>query len=213
MPTQIPLSQHHLIETLRYSRLCDFARLELHLARLAASSRALGHAHDPALVMDALERVVAETPGEQLRVRLEQSPDGAVAVTAAGFTPLGADAVWKVAVAEHRLDPADGLLAHKTTRRGFYDDARGVALAAGADEALFLNTRGEVCEGGITSVFVERGGKLLTPPLSCGLLAGVLRADLLDAGRAVEAVLGLDDLEDGFFVGNSLRGLIAARLV
>ena len=212
MPAQIPLSQHSLIETLRYSRMCDFARLELHLARLVASSRALGHAHDPAAVLDALEKVVAETPGEQLRVRVEQSPDGSVAVTAAAFTPLGADAVWKVAVASHRLDPSDRLLAHKTTRRSFYDEGRS-EVAARADEALFLNTRGEVCEGGITSVFVERGGKLLTPPLTSGLLAGVLRADLLAAGSAVEAVLQPDDLADGFFVGNSLRGLIAAKLL
>ena len=212
MPAQIPLSQHHLIETLGFSRAGGFARLELHLARLAASSRALGHEHDGARVVAALERVVRDTAGDHLRVRVEQSADGSVAVTAAAFAPLGADAVWKVAVASHRLDPSDRLLAHKTTRRSFYDEGRS-EVAARADEALFLNTRGEVCEGGITSVFVERGGKLLTPPLSSGLLAGVLRAELLDAGRAVEVVLGLDDLAAGFFVGNSLRGLIAAKLI
>jgi 4-amino-4-deoxychorismate lyase len=211
MPAQIPLSQHHLIETLGFSRAAGFARLELHLARLAASSRALGHEHDRVGVMDALERVARDTAGDHLRVRLEQSADGSVTVTAAAFSPLAADAVWNVAVASHRLDPHDALLAHKTTRREFYDEGRR-EVADHADEALFLNTRGEVCEGGITSVFVERGGKLLTPPLSAGLLAGVLRAELLETGRAVEAVLGQDDLADGFFVGNSLRGLIKAQL-
>jgi branched-subunit amino acid aminotransferase/4-amino-4-deoxychorismate lyase len=211
MPAQIPLSQHHLIETLGFSRAAGFARLELHLARLAASSRALGHEHDRVGVMDALERVARDTAGDHLRVRLEQAADGSVAVTAAAFAPLAADAVWKVAVASYRLNPSDDLLAHKTTRRDFYDEGRR-EVAQRADEALFLNTRGEVCEGGITSVFVERGGKLLTPPLSSGLLAGVLRAELLETGRAVEAVLGLDDLADGFFVGNSLRGLIKAQL-
>ena len=212
MPAQIPFSQHHLIETLGFSRSGGFARLELHLARLAASSRVLGHEHDRAGVVDALERAARETAGDHLRVRVEQSADGSVAVTAAAFAPLVADAVWKVAVASHRLDPADTLLAHKTTRREFYDAGRR-EVADRADEALFLNTRGEVCEGGITSVFVERGGKLLTPPLSSGLLAGVLRAELLETGRAVEAVLQPSDLADGFYVGNSLRGLIKARLV
>jgi para-aminobenzoate synthetase/4-amino-4-deoxychorismate lyase len=59
---------------------------------------------------------------------------------------------------------------------------------------------------------VEREGKLLTPPASRGLLAGVLRAKLLDEGRAVEADLKPSDLEGGFMVGNMIRGLIPARL-
>jgi 4-amino-4-deoxychorismate lyase len=212
MPAQIPLSQHHLIETLGFSRSAGFARLERHLARLAASSLVLGHKHNRAGVVEALERVARDTAGEHLRVRLEQAADGSVAVTAAAFAPLAADAVWNVAVASHRLDPADTLLAHKTTRREFYDEGRR-EVANHADEALFLNTRGEVCEGGITSVFVERGRKLLTPPLSSGLLAGVLRAELLDKPHAVEAVLQPSDLVDGFWIGNSLRGLIRARLI
>ena len=70
-----------------------------------------------------------------------------------------------------------------------------------------------VTEGSYTNVFVERGGKLLTPAASLGLLPGVLRAELLDEGRAEEAELTLADLADGFFIGNGLRGLIPARLL
>ena len=60
---------------------------------------------------------------------------------------------------------------------------------------------------------MERDGRLLTPPARLGLLPGVLRASLLAEGRAVEAELTLDDLEGGFFIGNALRGLVAARLL
>ena len=67
-------------------------------------------------------------------------------------------------------------------------------------------------EGSFTSLFVERDGILLTPPLSLGLLPGVLRATLLAENKAVEANLAIDDLQDGFFIGNSLRGLIPATL-
>ena len=81
------------------------------------------------------------------------------------------------------------------------------------DEAILLNERGEVCDGTITSVVVEREGGLLTPPLSAGLLPGVFREELLAEGRCREARLGLDDLAGPFYVGNSLRGLIPARLV
>ncbi len=211
MPAEIALpAAVNLIETLGYSRAQGFARLELHLARLARSSRVLVHQHDADAVRWELMRAVAQTEGAWLRVRLEQSPDGGVVVTASQFTPTPPGAVWRASVAAHRLAPEDGLLAHKTTRRAFYDEAR---MAGGVEEAIFLNTRGEVCEGSITSVFVERGGQLLTPPLSCGLLAGVLRAELLQTGQAVEAVVQLADLADGFFLGNSLRGLIAAKLV
>jgi len=53
---------------------------------------------------------------------------------------------------------------------------------------------------------------LLTPPLSRGLLPGILRARLIDQGKAVEADLTEADLEEGFFVGNMVRGLVPARL-
>ena len=68
-------------------------------------------------------------------------------------------------------------------------------------------------EGCFTNLFVERGGKLLTPPASLGLLPGVLRRSLLEAGRAEEAELTLDDLKDGFLIGNALRGLVPAVLL
>jgi 4-amino-4-deoxychorismate lyase len=85
-----------------------------------------------------------------------------------------------------------------------------------ADEVILLNERGEVCEGTITNIFLDTGDDgLVTAALISGLLPGVLRGELLDTGRAREAVLGPADLADAkaLFVGNSLRGLIPARLV
>ena len=82
-----------------------------------------------------------------------------------------------------------------------------------AGRYLLLNRLGEVCEGTITNVFADMGdGVLLTPPLRCGLLPGVLRGELLEGGKAREAVLTEDDLHGAkaIFVGNSLRGLIRA---
>ena len=85
--------------------------------------------------------------------------------------------------------------------------------AAGAVDALFLRDDGLVTEGCITSLFVERDGKLLTPPAQLGLLPGVLRRSLIEAGRAIEAELKLADLADGFLIGNAVRGLVSARLL
>jgi para-aminobenzoate synthetase/4-amino-4-deoxychorismate lyase len=78
---------------------------------------------------------------------------------------------------------------------------------------LFLRDDGLVTEGCFTNLFVERGSKLLTPPTTLGLLPGVLRRSLIEEGRAVEADLQLDDLADGFLIGNARRGLMPARLL
>jgi 4-amino-4-deoxychorismate lyase len=104
--------------------------------------------------------------------------EGVPAVEVAPLAP--APEIWRLAIREERLDPGDPWLKVKTTARARYDRARA-ALPDGADEWLFLNTRGEVCEGTITK-FLRRRGSLLTPPLGSGLLPGVLREALLARG-------------------------------
>ena len=203
-----------LIETLRWQPGAGFIRLDRHLARLSASAAELGFAFDQRKVEAALADAThaAQAP---LRVRLLLSLDGTAAATAQPFEPLAAGTVWKLRLARTALRSGDTLLRHKTTRREVYAKARAEYPAGEADEVLMANERGEVCEGTITTLFADFGdGMLLTPALDCGLLAGVLRAELLDAGKAREAILTADDLRSARFlhVGNSLRGLIAARL-
>ena len=114
-----------------------------------------------------------------------------------------------VAVLPLPVDSADWRLRHKTTDRRFYDRAR---RDGGAFETIFIDPEGKVTEGSFTTVFVERDGRLLTPPLSRGVLPGILRGRMIDEGKAVEADLTTADLEGGFFVGNMVRGLMPARL-
>jgi 4-amino-4-deoxychorismate lyase len=196
-----------LLETLAWRPEAGFVRLDLHLARLDAGAAALGVPGARA----AAERALAEVGGTAaLRVRLTVGLDGAAAVETA---PLPAPAAgWTVGIAAVRLVSGDPWLRVKTTARAPYEAARA-ALAPGLDEAILLNERGEVCDGTITTVFADLGDGLMTPPLVCGLLPGVLRAELLAAGRCREAVLRPADLRRGrLLVGNSLRGLIPARL-
>lgn len=183
-----------------------FVGLDDHLARMRRTASLLGVPFDAPAIDRALAAVTGDGP---LRVRLTLALDGAVAATSA---PLAATPpFWRLALAAERLDPADPWLRVKTSERGRYDRARA-ALPAGIDELLFLNERGEVCEGTITNVFLRRDGLLLTPPVACGLLPGVLRGRLLREGRAREAVLRPADLTGELFVGNALRGLVPARL-
>src|SRR3546814_864730 len=76
-----------------------------------------------------------------------------------------------------------------------------------------IDQQGFLTEGCFSTIFVERGEKLVTPPLSRGLLRGVLRQSLIDMGEAVEGDVRLIDLDNGFFIGNAARGLVAATLV
>jgi 4-amino-4-deoxychorismate lyase len=203
-----------LIETLRWEPGDGFVRLDRHLQRLAKSAKALGFSHDAKATREVLAGCAGGSAA--LRVRLTLAQDGSIAVTNAPFELLPADAVWTVRVANTRLDSADPLLRHKTTRRQVYEAARAEFSRGEVDEVLLLNERGEVCEGTITNLFADFGdGVLATPRLDCGLLPGVLRAELLDEGKAREAVFGIDALKlaEAVFVGNSLRGLIRARLV
>jgi para-aminobenzoate synthetase / 4-amino-4-deoxychorismate lyase len=106
-------------------------------------------------------------------------------------------------------------LRHKTTRRAVYDRAFAQAQAAGYDDALFLNERGEVTECAIHNVMIAKGGKLITPPLECGLLPGVYRQHLPATQPEIEeAIITLDDVlsADRIFIFNSVRGLRPARI-
>lgn len=204
--TQIPHMPHHtppmIIETLGAHPGEGPRRLAAHLDRMERTALALGYPFDRARA-EALLDLAPETPQ---RCRLTLDSDGALDLTTGPLAPN--PTLWRVAIHPEPLNAGDPWLGYKTTRRALYDRARA-ALPEGIDEWLFLNRAGEVCEGTITNLFTET----LTPALSSGLLPGVLRAELLGQGWR-EAVLRPADLDGArLFMGNSLRGLIEARLV
>jgi para-aminobenzoate synthetase/4-amino-4-deoxychorismate lyase len=197
-----------LIETMRFDPEAGVPLLERHLARIKASAEALDFAFDRHAVRNELQAATFRLRNPA-RLRLLLGRSGAIAIGVAPL-PEAPTGPVEVAIAPLEVAPDDFRLAHKTSRRGFYDRARA---ESGAWEVAFTDPRGFLTEGSFTSIFVERDGRLLTPPLSRGLLPGVLRAELIGNGRAVERDLTPADLADGFFVGNALRGLVAAVTV
>ncbi|MBM3605932.1 MAG: hypothetical protein FJX25_14695 [Alphaproteobacteria bacterium] len=178
-----------------------------HLARLRRGCAAVGFFLDE----DRVQAALAGLPrGKVMRARLAVEASGHVILAHAPLPPNPSS--WRVRLATQRLDAADPWLSIKSSHRSVYEAARD-DLPPGIDEALLLNTDGHLCEGSITSLFLCRDGVLLTPALSCGLLPGVLRAELLARRIAQEAVLRPEDLLSGqLYCGNALRGLIPARL-
>jgi 4-amino-4-deoxychorismate lyase len=202
-----------LIETLRWQPGEGFIRLRLHLAQLSRSARRLGFPQ-PVEAVARLDEAVAGAAGP-LRVRLTFDAQGRIEVTSAAFVPLAPDTTWTVRLAETRLNSADRLLRVKATRRAVYEAARAEYRPDEADEVILLNERNEVCDGTITSIFLDDGtGVLRTPPISCGLLAGVLRTELICNRKARVGRITPADLNAGtLYIGNSLRGLIRANLI
>nr|MCU0728627.1 aminodeoxychorismate synthase component I [Sphingopyxis sp.] len=174
-----------LIETMAFDPMDGFPLLDRHLERLSASARAFGFAFDRHGIRNMLQHATFRQD-IAARVRLRLSRGGAVAIACDPAPPVQDGAVTLLPM-PRPVAQGDVRLQHKMSARSFYDDTRRMAQERGAFDALLHDTQGRVTEGCITSIFVERDGMLLTPPLALSLLPGVLRADLIAAGRAVEA--------------------------
>lgn len=196
-----------LIETMAFHPETGMPLLERHLERMKASADRFGFQFDRHNARNELQAATFRL-GEPSKVRLVLAASGAIAIETAAM-PMAPTAPVPVAVMPLPVDAADFRLRHKTTDRGFYDEAR---RAGGQFETLLTDAEGFLTEGSFTSIFVERDGVLLTPPLDRGLLPGVLRADLIARGLAREQDLTVNDMAGGFLIGNALRGLIPAML-
>ncbi len=195
-----------VLETLRYDSRGGCVRMALHVARAERTCAALGFAFDRVELVRILNGVKADV---SLRLRVSIGADGIVLEK----QPFIAGGDWRFGLSGVRLSSADPWLQVKTTQRALYNQAR-LGLASGLDEVVFMNENGHLCEGTITNLFVQKDDGLVTPPLSCGVLPGVLRADLLAQGKAREGIITVADLDEGqVFLGNSLRGLISARFI
>ncbi len=201
-----------LIETMRLEN-GAFYLLDRHIRRLESSAGFFGFPFDG---RDIRRRLAGEAEklnafnGGAHRVRLLLDENGKIDITSAALE--AENGKWTFTISSARTDRRSPFTFHKTTRRELYDRERA---AGSGDEVVFLNDRGEITEGSMTNIFIELNGLLLTPPASCGLLAGTFRQDLLDRGKARETVLTLEDLgkAERIFLANSVRGLIPARRI
>lgn len=205
-----------LFETLYATKEAGCRHSDAHLHRLAQSAAYFGFDMDRSAITAALDTSCAALPDNTPhRVRLALSADGQFVIQTGVLQPLTAPV--KVFIATHRLDRTALFLQHKTTIRAQYDQAWRQAEAQGGFDMLFMNTDGYVSEGGRSNVFVKLDGQWLTPPLSAGVLPGVMRAQLLNdpAYNAIEHNITLAELgrAEEIVVCNALRGALRATLV
>ena len=195
-----------LVETLLWAEPHGYFLLQRHLARLTNSAARLGFACDLESVRQQLLAAVPAGAGRH-KIRLLLTADGTVSVAADPLVSgVCGSGPGRVALAAAPVDSGEPLLRHKTTWRPWY--AGILEQHPGCADVLFCNERGEVTEGTIHNLVVEKNGRLVTPPLACGLLPGVLRAELLERGLLVEEVVTAQELAAAprLWLINSVRG-------
>ena len=204
-----------LFETMAVSRQNGCSLLERHLQRLSRSARYFHFVFDESALRDVLRRRCESLPDMTThRLRLSLAQDGEITIETAPLLPLTTPVRLLIAADTMRSD--DLFLRHKTTQRARYDHAWKAAESQGAFDMLFCNQHGEVTEGARSNLFVKIDDRWHTPPLSAGMLPGVMRAHLLDdpTWQASERSLTLDQVRDAqsIIMCNALRGALAGRL-
>lgn len=199
-----------LVETLRLEE-GTLVRLERHLARMGRAAHQLGRTWPEGAVRDALDVVRAAHTTGVWRLRLSLAADSPPVIECTSYE--GTTPPWRVAFAGAPVDAQDPRLYLKTTARAPYEAAR--RSRPDVDEVLLWNEEGEVTEFTIGNLVAEIDGVRCTPPVRCGLLAGVLRAELLEKGEAQERVLtrGMVARAPRLWLVNSLRGWVETVLV
>jgi para-aminobenzoate synthetase/4-amino-4-deoxychorismate lyase len=206
-----PRPEFELLETLLWRRGRGYFLLEAHLKRLRDSADYFGFAVDADAVRHQLLTVAERFTAPRYRVRLRVNRYGEAQVEHASLAPERR--VWRVALAHEPVDPREVFLYHKTTHRQVYERAR--AARPDCDDVILWNTHGEITESTLANVVVRMDGRYYTPPVECGLLAGVYREHLLQRGLLRERVLTIDDLRraEAVYLINSVRGRIRAEVV
>lgn len=220
-----------IFETIRFNPGHDLARIthwQRHLERLSSSAHDLGIPLNHNALLDMIQSAAVDLTHDRVyRVRIDLSSTGQLALTHSVIEALPgpvklfwAHEILQSNYAPHQItmQSRNPLLRHKISWRTIYDAAWQKAESLGGFDALFVNEHGQVTEGGRTSLFIREDpkGPWLTPPLSAGVLPGVMRSVLLtdptmnarEANLTIAQVMAANEI----MVCNALRGIIPAHL-
>jgi para-aminobenzoate synthetase / 4-amino-4-deoxychorismate lyase len=190
----------------------EYRHLEDHLARMKQSAAYFGYCFEEREVRALLQDLAGRLPSAPQRVRMTLSREGALELEHQDYID---ERFGRVQISGRTVFSGNRFLFHKTTNRRPYDEEFLAARKARCDDRLFFNEKGELTEGAAHNVFVVKDGIWQTPPISCGLLPGTCRAQILrERPNACEAILTLDDLlhADAIYLCNSVRGIYLVAL-
>ncbi|MCP4423105.1 MAG: aminodeoxychorismate synthase component I [Chloroflexi bacterium] len=197
-----------LLESLLWEPEGGYFLLDAHVQRLMESADYFGIDVDETAVYErlAIEDLRLTIEPNPQKVRLLVAQDGKITVETAPLSQGALPEPVRVGLAAAPVNSGNIWLYHKTTRRTVYDQAK--VSRPDCDDAVLWNERGEITESCRANVVVESAGKLWTPPVESGLLAGTMRGELLRDGRIHERTLTVEDLRRSsrIYLINSVRG-------
>jgi para-aminobenzoate synthetase/4-amino-4-deoxychorismate lyase len=199
-----PTAQFSLLETILWTPEGGFSLREKHLARMLDSANYFDIPISEIELEECLEQISSKFSSPQ-RVRLLLDQSGKLSSEAGPFQLLEEPQFLKVCLAKEPIDSNNIFLFHKTTQRTVYESARKELESF--DDVLLYNELGELTEFRLGNLVVELNNKLITPPVSCGLLRGTFRAHLLETGKVAERKILVEQLKDctKIFRVNSVR--------
>ncbi|HSE42027.1 MAG TPA: aminodeoxychorismate synthase component I [Acidobacteriota bacterium] len=205
-----------LFETILWEPKSGFRNLPFHLERLERSALYFLFKFELTAIQEALASAAKElySRDASTRVKLLIDETGTAEIQMNEVEPLKTPLF--VSLSKSRTNSEDRFLYHKTTLRDLYEAEHTEAKAKGFFDVIFRNERNEITEGAISNVFIEKNGKLFTPPVKCGLLNGTFRRYVLDSRKwdVEERILTIEDLKsaDRIYVSNAIRGLLQVQL-
>lgn len=210
------LSRHQpefkLVETLLLEN-GQWFLLRRHLSRLRQSAAYFRFLWQKGEIRQALNQLRTQHSEGSWKARLLLGIDGAVET---GISPLpepGPIRPLRLRFASRGIESSNLFLYHKTTQRKIYEQARDER--PDCEEVLLWNEKGEITEGCVYNLVVEKDGEKWTPPVASGLLPGVFRAELLGRGVIKERIMKREFAwqADALWLINSVRGWRRATLL
>ncbi len=219
-----PRPDFQLLETMLWEPDTGIFLLNEHLQRIGKSAAYFDIPLDVFAIQQELDQTVSAFDPSPYRIRLLVSREGVIEVQSLAMEQGGAcsssvprtagaaDPALRVVLVNEPVDSQDVFLFHKTTHRAVYEKAR--ADHPECDDVILWNERGEATEGSVANLVIRKDGKLITPPVECGLLAGTYRDSLLKNGDIEEGVILLDELNaaEDIYLINSVRRWQRVRL-
>ena len=183
--------------------------LTRHIKRLVHSLNTIGIEFDKEdLLKKAINEVISanNSLGEVMRMRItytsgvgplgsDRTKDNFTLVVAVSPESIWPDTALVITVSDPRNDKSI-LAGSKTTSYAQNAALLSVAKKQGAHEAIMPNTKGELCEGTGSNIFVVKDGQVMTPPLSGGCLGGITRALVIKWFDVKEVDLPMSVLRD-----------------
>ena len=207
---QKPLSKFQLIETLLFDMGLKY--VNAHLQRMKDSAEYFDFKFNRNRALSGLKKTL-KLLKKKSKVRMLLDREGDIIVEHRELEKGPGE--YRILVSKHRIDSKDPFYFHKTTNRELYNQALKQARKKSFFDVLFLNEKGEVTEGAITNIYMEKNGDIFTPPLECGLLNGIIRQNMLRKDRRIkEKIITLKDLRnaDALYISNSVIGFQRAEL-